>query len=287
MFVTNSSSWSVAEKPWDNVAKPPTKIRRWVFKFAIDPMFQYEAVYRMLRDIGGIKKLAHINANNAMGKAMRASVQVSYKTAGFDVVVQEEYGPDDTNMTAQLTKIKAVDFNAMIISGSEVAGGITYKQTRDLGIKQPILGLPPLVLGQVLDAVGKSLDGLRAPAYAVEVGQALPLDDPQRAVNIEMAKLVLAATQKKADSSNAWGWDGISIFADALKRANPDLSNLTKARSQIRDAMETIRGLVACACAGDMTKWHDIPVPMVPCELRGGKLTVIGKKISPTWKDFE
>src|SRR4030042_6920482 len=127
MFAANSSSWSVAEKPWPNVAKPPPNIRHWVFKPGIDPVFQDTAVYKMLRDIGGIKKLAHINVNNAMGKAMRAAVEATHKGAGFEVMIWEEYGPDDTDMTSQLTKIKSVDFDAIIISGAEVAAGLTYK----------------------------------------------------------------------------------------------------------------------------------------------------------------
>jgi hypothetical protein len=72
-----------------------------------------------------------------------------------------------------------------------------------------------------------------------------------------------------------------------LKRANPDLTNLEKARSQVRDAMETIKGFVGNQAMGDMTKWHEIPAPMIPCEFKGGKLLIVGKKITPTWADLE
>jgi branched-chain amino acid transport system substrate-binding protein len=288
MFAGNSSSWSIAEKPWNNVAKPPPNIRRWVFKPGIDAIFQDTAVYRMFKDIGNIKKLAHINVNNAMGKAMRAAVEASSKAAGFEVVIWEEYGPDDTDMTAQLTKIKGVEFDAMIISGAEAAAGITYKQAREMGIKKPIIGMPPIVMGKIIDAVGGALDGLRVPAYVVELGETLPANDPQRPVVLELTNLLRKKTgQKKADASHAEGWDGVLVFADALKRANPDLTNLEKARSQVRDAMETIKGFVGNQAMGDMTKWHEIPAPMIPCEFKGGKLLIVGKKITPTWADLE
>ena len=288
MFAANSSSWSVAEKPWPNVAKPPPNIRHWVFKPGIDPVFQDTAVYKMLRDIGGIKKLAHINVNNAMGKAMRAAVEATHKGAGFEVMIWEEYGPDDTDMTSQLTKIKSVDFDAIIISGAEVAAGITYKQAREMGIKKPILGMPPLVMGKIIDAVGGALTGLRVPAFVVELGETLPPDDPQRTVVLELTNLLAKKTrQKRGDASHTAGWDGIHVFADALKRANPDLADFSKARTQVRDAMATVKGFVGTQAMGDMTKWHEIPAPMIPCEFREGKLIIVGKKIMPTWADLE
>ena len=77
------------------------------------------------------------------------------------------------------------------------------------------------------------------------------------------------------------------IFADALKRADPDLSDLAKARSQIRDAMETTKDFIGVQAAGDMTKWHEIPAPMIVCELEGGMLKIIGDRIAPTWEDYE
>ena len=51
--------------------------------------------------------------------------------------------------------------------------------------------------------------------------------------------------------------------------------------------METIKGFVGNQAMGDMTKWHEIPAPMIPCEFKGGKLLIVGKKITPTWADLE
>ena len=87
--------------------------------------------------------------------------------------------------------------------------------------------------------------------------------------------------------SHTAGWDGIQVFADALKRANPDLADLAKARAQVRDAVATVKGFVGTQAMGDMTKWHEIPAPMIPCEFKEGKLIIMGKKIMPTWADLE
>jgi len=286
MFAQNSSSWSVALKPW-KIPNPPTRIRHWVFKAGIDAIFQDLAIYEMLKKLGA-KKLAHMNVSNAMGKAMKASLAASCKDAGFEVVIWEEYGRGDTDLTVPLTKIKAKDFDAIIIAGAEMAGAIAYKQAREMGIKQPIIGMAPLVMGKILSVLGKSLDGLLVNSFVVDLGEELPLDDPQRPPVVKLTKLVTENTdRKKADTGHTAGWDGIYLCVDALKRANPDLSDLKKARSQVRDAFETIKGFVGVQVIGDMTKWHEIPAPAIPCEIRNGKLHVIGKKVSFSWKDLE
>ena len=287
MFAQNSSSWAVAEKPWD-IPNPPSKIRRWVFKLGIDSIYQYLAIYQMIKDKGGITKFASINVNNAMGKAMRAGLQATHKKAGLEGVIWEEYGPDDTDMTAQLTRIKGTQFDAIIISGAEMAGGITYKQARELGIKQPIFATPPVGMVKIVSTLGASLDGLRVPSYLMDIGEALPKDDPQRPWVIELTALMKAEKGvPRADTGHGTGWDGIYLFVDPFKRANPDLKDLSKGRAQVRDAMETLKGFVGAYCIGDMTKWHEIASPMIPVEFKGGKPMVVGKKIISTWADLE
>jgi branched-chain amino acid transport system substrate-binding protein len=287
MFAQNSSSWSVAEKPWD-IPKPPTKIRRWVFKLGIDPIYQDLGIYQMMRDIRGISKIASINVSNAMGKAMRAALEATHKKAGFEAVIWEEFGPEDTDMTAQLTRIKGAKFDALVISGAEMASGITYKQARELGIKQPILGTPPIGMVKIVVTLGASLDGLKVPSYIMDIGEALPSDDIQRPVILELtSRLKAEKGVPRADTGHGTGWDGIYIFEHAFRRANPDLKDLTKARAQVRDAMETTKGFIGAYCVGDMTKWHELATPMIPVEIRGGKPIVVGKKIIPTWADLE
>ncbi|MFC1821782.1 ABC transporter substrate-binding protein [Thermodesulfobacteriota bacterium] len=286
IFTQNSSSWAVALRPW-KIPNPPEKIRNWVFKAAIDPIFLDIAIYKMLKTFGA-KKIAHLNVNNAMGKAMKASFAASCKGAGFEVVIWEEYGRGDTDLSVPLTKIKAKDFDAIVIAGAEMAGAIAYKQAREMGITQPIIGMPPLIMGKIVNVLGKSLDGLLVASFVVNLGEALPMDDPQRPPVVALTKLISENTgRKRADTGHTAGWDGIYLCADALKRANPDLNDLKKARSQIRDAFESIKGYVGVQSIGDMTRWHEIPAPMIPCELKDGKLQIIGKKITPKWADLQ
>jgi branched-chain amino acid transport system substrate-binding protein len=269
MFPVNSSSWSVVMKPW-NIPEPPTHIRRWVFKLGMDSEHLFSYIYDIWRQLG-IKKVAWINAGNAMGRAFKAWAEVTDKREGFQVVIWEEYGPADTDMTAQLTRIKATDFELLHIGGAELAGGLVYKQAREMGIKVPITGTPPLAMRGVVDPLGKKIEGLILAAFKVDVGEALPLNDPQRAAVMELTKLITAKTGKAPDTAHACGWDLIMILADSLRRTSPDPSNLKQARAKVRDALETLKGFVGAQAMGDMLPRHEIPVPEVICVIKDGK----------------
>ena len=286
LFAQCSSSWAVALKPWE-LPHPPQNIREWVFKTGIDPIFHDVAIFKMLKKVGA-RKLAHLNVNNAMGKAMTASFKSSYQDAGFEVLVWEEYGPTDTDLTVPLTKIKASGCDAVIIAGAEMAGAIAYKQAREMGMKQPFIASPPLVMGKIMAALGDSLDGLQVPSFVVNLGEDLSTDDPQRKPVVELNELIRSRTKSpRADTGHTAGWDGIYLAKAALESADPDLSDLKKARTQVREALENLKGYVGVQAVGDMSKWHEIPAPMIPCEVRGGKLIAIGEKITPTWADME
>jgi ABC-type branched-subunit amino acid transport system substrate-binding protein len=104
----------------------------------------------------------------------------------------------------------------------------------------------------------------------------------------ELTKLIAAKTgRSRADGANGNGWDAVFLLADAIKRANPDLNDLGKGRAQVRDALEKTKGFVGTLAMGDMSKWHEIPAPLIPTMVKSGALLPTGKKFSPTWKDLE
>jgi branched-chain amino acid transport system substrate-binding protein len=282
-FVQNSSSASVALTGW----KPPTapaEVRKWVFKLGIDPTYFILDTYKMMAADGNIKKIAFLGANNAMGQAFKQTIELTYKAAGLEVVAWEQYEPADTDMTAQLTRIKSANPDAIYLGGAEMAGGIAYKQARSLGLTQPIYGAPPLVMFQIVDSLGASLDGLKVPAYLIQFGEGCPTTDPQYKAVIALTNGIKAKTGARADTGHGSGYDTMYLFADALTRANPDLADLTKARAAFRDALGSTKGFVGSYLMGDMTAWHDLPAPYLPCEVKDKQLKITGDKLFCNWQ---
>lgn len=270
LVTVNSSSWSVVNKPW-NIPEPPTNIKRWVFKFAQDSEFQFVYIYKIWRQLGATK-IAFTNVGNAMGRGFKDWAERTNEKEGFKVVIWEEFGPADTDMTTQLTKIKGTNFDLIQLCSAEVAGGLFYRQAREMGIKTPIVGNPPLAMRSICEPLGKTIDGLIVNAFKVDVGDALPARDPQRPVIIELNNLLRKKTKYNvAEYGVGAGWDAIMLLAQGLKSGRPDISNLKEARAKVREALETVKGFVGTLAVGDMPPRHELPTPQEICVIKNGR----------------
>jgi len=206
--------------------------------------------------------------------------------AGYELVASESYEPSDTDMSAQLTRLKGKQFDVLLIGGAEMAGAIAYKQARALGITQPIYGNPPLVIASIVNSLGKDLNGLKVPGYLANLGVDVPKSDPMYGPVNELTNLVQQKYSSRADTGYGTGWDGVNLTAMALQGATIGLTDLAKDRTAVKDAFKNLKGFVGSYCEGDMTQWQDIPTPMLPVEVQDGKVVVVGEKISISWKDL-
>ena len=105
------------------ITEPPKK---WVFKVApTDRM----AVARVLEDLRkrGLTKVALITGDGGFDKSGREQVLKLAPQYGITLVADESYGNKDTDMTAQLTKIRATDAQAIFNFGFGQAPAIVTK----------------------------------------------------------------------------------------------------------------------------------------------------------------
>lgn len=152
-----ATRWVIAKPPWKPPAEP-TNIRHWVFKLNVNEQVLINQIYSMLKQLG-TKKFAWINQGAGFGRVGREYMELTAEKEGFIVVIKEEYGPKDVDMTTQLARIKATDFDALFIYGAEMAGCLVYKQAREMGIKKPGVTTGALVQKPMRKALGKALDG--------------------------------------------------------------------------------------------------------------------------------
>lgn len=237
-WVTMNSSYSVLLNP----------TKKWIFKTAASEKFLVGGIYRYLKS-KGITNFAWISQGAGFGREARKYMQDTVSKEGFTVVVNEEYGPTDTDMKPQLTKIKAANPQALVVYGAEPAGAIAIRQAREMGITVPVLGPPSMTMGAIMNVkeLRDGMEGAVFVAFKPDVWEQLPASDPQRKVNEDFNNAMKA---KYGDKFKAleWpmgvGYDAFTIMVNAIKKANPDTSKLEDARAKIRDALETTKGYV-------------------------------------------
>jgi len=217
----------------EEIVKP---VRPWVFKTAQNDSHGVLKIYDKLKAMN-ITKIAVISSTDGYGMEGRKQLKRFAPEYGITVSADETYGPKDTDMTAQLTKIKGTDAQALV-NWSIVPGQTTViKNRRQLGMTIPLFQSPGFGNIKYARAAGDAADGLMFPALRLLMVEALPADNPQKALLTGYKKDY--EKRFKADVSTFGGhaYDAIHLVIAALRAVGPD-------RAKIRDYIENARNFV-------------------------------------------
>jgi branched-chain amino acid transport system substrate-binding protein len=216
-------------------------VKKWVFK---TPHSDRQACERIFVDMKarGTTKIALITGPGGFDKSMRGQCMGVAKKYGIEILADESYGAGDTDMTAQLTKIKNTNgVQAVLNCGFGQGPAIVTKNFRQLSLGFSIYQSHGVASKGFIQLAGGAADGVRLPAAALLVADSLPGSDPQK-------KVVLAYKQEyetrfKSDVSTFGGhaYDGLMIAVDALNRAG------VVDKAVVRDAIENTRAFMGTA----------------------------------------
>jgi branched-chain amino acid transport system substrate-binding protein len=212
-------------------------VKKWVFKTPHTDRMACEKIFVDLqaRKLG---KVALISGSGGFDKSMRGEcLKVAPKYA-IEVVADETYGAADTDMTAQLTKIRASGAQAVLNAGFGQGPAIVTRNYRQVGLTLPLYQSHGVASKEYVKLSGPAAEGVRLPAAALLVPDLLAGNDPQKPVVSAYKRDY--ETRYKTDVSTFGGhaYDGLMLAVNAIKRAG----STDKAR--LRDAIEATRGYV-------------------------------------------
>lgn len=267
-FVTMNSSSAVLSPP-----------KKWVFKQPLGEELIAKSIYKTMKGMG-IQRFALLTQGAGFGRAARKYFEDTVAQTGFTIVAKEEYGPTDTDMKPQLTKIKATDAQILVIYGAEAAGAISVRQSKEIGLKIPVLAPPSITMPAILNVkeLRDGLEGLLLVGFKPDVWERLPDTDLQKKANAELARLVKEKYNRSISTWDGQPYDVFMVMIESLKRSNPDPSNVVEARAKIRDALETLKDFVGALSIFTYTaQQHEIirDDAMVPTKIEGGKFVLV------------
>ena len=220
-------------------------VKKWVFK---TPHTDRMAAIRIFEDMKkrGITKFALITGDGGFDKSGRKQVLELAPKYGLEVVADESYGNKDTDMTTQLTKIRATDAQAILNFGFGAAPAIVTRNVRQLGIALPVYQSHGVASKKFIEMAGEAAEGVRLPAAALVVADQLPETDPQKKVLIDY-KTKFEAKHGEVSTFGGHAYDGLFIAVEAIKRANGT------DKAKVRDEIERTKGFVGTAGVFNMT----------------------------------
>lgn len=129
-----------------------------------------------------IKNVALIYVSNSFGEDGRDNIKAIAKQRKIPLVAAETFGGEDTDMTAQLTRIKAKSPAAIICWGTNPGPAIVTKNAKTLGINVPMLQSHGVANMKFIELAGDAANGVQLPAGRLSVHGEMPTTAPQKQV---------------------------------------------------------------------------------------------------------
>jgi len=211
-------------------------VKTWVFK---TPQKDSDAAVRIYEYIKkqGISKIAIITGTTGFGDQGRKQLKKLAPEFGITIVADETYGPKDTDMTAQLTKIKASEAQA-VVNWSIVPGQvIVAKNMRQLGMKIPLFQSHGFGNIKYAQMAGEAGEGIIFPCGRLLCVDTLPDNHPQKEVLAKYKREYEAKYNEDVSTFGGHAWDALQMIIAALKVVGPD-------RTKIRDYIENTKNFV-------------------------------------------
>jgi branched-chain amino acid transport system substrate-binding protein len=212
----------------------------FIFKSPQRSSTAVKRLYAFLRE-KKLTKVALLSASDPFGKDGAIWLEKLAPEFGITFVAKESFGPKDTDMTPQLTKIKNADPQAIICWTIGPAGAIVAKNKAQLGITIPLFQCHGQPGPEYIQLAGKSCEGDRMPSTKLMAAAQLPDNDPQKKVIQNFIHLYNDVyhldKQFPINTHSGYAWDAISIVADGLRKAGTDPKAL-------RAAIEATQGYV-------------------------------------------
>ena len=172
-----------------------------------------------------LKRVALITDNTDLGQAIGKAFKGSIEKAGIQVVADEVVPLGATTATPQMQKIRGATPDAMFVAGVVTATNVLiFKSYRELGLKFPIHASYNLSVPIYETAAKGLVDGITfVDAY-----------DPDKPEVKAFEAAYRKETGKEPVNLNGYGYDGIHLVAEAIKKAG------STDKEKVRAAMQSL-----------------------------------------------
>jgi branched-chain amino acid transport system substrate-binding protein len=213
-------------------------VKKWVFKTPHTDRMACEKIFADMRT-RKLTKVALVSGAGGFDKSMRGECLKVAGGYGVEIVADETYGAGDTDMTAQLTKIKATPgVQALLNAGFGQGPAIVTKNYKQLGLTVPLYQSHGVASKEFIKLAGDAAEGVRLPAAALLVAEILPDGDSQKAVVVAYKRDYEAKYKSDVSTFGGHAYDGLMLVVDAIKQAG------SADKAKVRDAIENRRGYV-------------------------------------------
>jgi len=214
-------------------------VAKWVFK---SPQSDSHAAIRIFERIKklGLTKIGLLTSNTGFGKAGKAQLEKLAPTYGLTIVASEVYDKSATDLTAEVTKMKASGAEALVNWSIEPAQAIVLKNARQIGLTIPLFQSHGFGNLAYVKAAGAAAEGVIFPAGRLLVAESLPDSNPQKKLLLDYKNSYEARYKEDVSTFGGHAYDSFLMLQAGLKGGGAN-------KQKARDAIENIKGMAGTA----------------------------------------
>jgi len=213
-------------------------VKKWVFKTPHTDRMAAEKVFLDMKK-RGITNVALLSETSGFGQSGRKETQAMAAKLGMNLVADETYGPKDTDMTPQLTKIKnTAGVQALFVFGLGQGPAIINRNIHQINLAVPIYHAHGVDSEEFIKLSGPAAEGVRLPAAALLVADKLPAGDPQKPVVTAYRKAYHDRYNEDVSTFGGHAYNGLMLVVEAIKRAG------STDKAKVRTALEQTKGFI-------------------------------------------
>jgi branched-chain amino acid transport system substrate-binding protein len=247
-------------------------VAKYVFKTAQKDSDAIAHVFAQMKKMGATR-IGVLSSNTGFGQAGKALIAKLAPEHGIQIVIDETYDKAATDLTAEVTKLKAANVQALLNWSIEPAQSIVIKNARQIGLKVPIFQSHGFANIGYVKGAGAAAEGVIFPASAIIVAEALPAKHPQKKVLVDYKKAYEAKYKEDASAFGAYAYDAFGLLVKGIQTGGVD-------RDKVRDAIESTTGWVGASGVFNLSATDHNGLGMGAFEMvtvKNGKFVLLGK----------
>ncbi len=224
-----------------------TQGNEWVFRSAVpDRKLVADMADFIGEKLPRLKRFGFVYVNDDFGKGGFDAFVEAGKKHGMSITTEERYSRGDLDFTAQLTRIRATNPDAIVEWSRYTEGALIHRQIRQMGWDVPRFGSDGIAAPAFLDLARDAANGV---IYPTHFSPATSSNLPAAQAFIE---LVRKTYNKPPDYVHAQAFDAINVAIAAIERASK--ADRTAVRNALRQTdHQSVRGPFKFDQKGDPT----------------------------------
>jgi len=249
-------------------------VAKYVFKTPQKDSYAVVKIFEQMKK-QKISKVGVLSSNTGFGKAGKEQIEKLAPEHGIQIVANEVYDKAATDLTAEVTKVKASGAEAIINWSIEPAQAIVIKNARQIGFKGQIFQSHGFGNIKYVQAAGDAAEGVIFPAGRLLIADKLPKNNPQKAVLMKYKKeYELKCHGEECSTFGGHAYDAMLLLTKAIEKAG------STDKEAVRTALEGLKGVVGTAGIFNLSPTDHNGLDMSSFEMltvRKGKFVSLGK----------